>query len=177
MVIARLDNLNEVYVALTLAAIGVGGVIIPNQIIITIICPDDLIGSATAMALSVRMIGGCIGFAIYYNIFRQNFTTNAYTTIAPAAIRYGRVYDAGQIYDIALDISANLNRNLSTYPALRNNPEGVARIIEAGRECFALSFPEIYWVGVGFGVVSTIAAVFLGDISQYLDGHVAVAIH
>ncbi|KAL1620662.1 hypothetical protein SLS54_006018 [Diplodia seriata] len=177
MVIARLDNLNEVYIALTLAAIGVGGVIIPNQIIITIICPDDLIGSATAMALSVRMIGGCVGFAIYYNIFKTNFTKNALTTIAPAAIKYGRVFDPAQIYDIATDISANLNRNLSTYPSLRNNPQGVAAIIEAGRQCFAISFPGIYWVGVGFGVVSTIAAVFLGDISKYLDGHVAVALN
>ncbi|KAL1636077.1 hypothetical protein SLS56_001429 [Neofusicoccum ribis] len=177
MVIAKLDNLNEVYIALTLAAVGVGGVIIPNQIIITIICPDDLIGSATAMALSVRMIGGCIGFAIYYNIFKTNFTTNAYTTIAPAAIQYGKVYDAGQIYDIAIDISANLNRNLSTYPSLRNNPAGVEAIIQAGRECFALSFPDIYWVGVGFGAVSTLAAVFLGDITQYLDDHTAVILH
>ncbi|KAF2092304.1 MFS multidrug transporter-like protein [Saccharata proteae CBS 121410] len=177
MVIANLNNLNAVYAPLTLAALGVGGVIIPNQIIITIICPDDLIATATAMALSVRMIGGCIGFAIYYNIFKKNFTKNALTTIAPAAIQAGHVYSIADITQIALDISANLERNLTNYPQLHNNPEAIAAITQAGRECFALSFPDIYWAGVGFGVVSFICACGLGDISKYLDDHVAVAIH
>ncbi|KAK8167417.1 major facilitator superfamily domain-containing protein [Phyllosticta citribraziliensis] len=174
MIVADLNNLHTVYAVLTLAALGVGGVIIPCQIIITIICPDDLIATATAMALSVRMIGGCIGFAIYYNIFKTHYTDNAYTTIAPAAITYGFVFDTATIYNIALDISANLNKNLTTYPTLRNNPVGVERIIEAGRECFAKSFPHMYWAGVGFGIASTVAAVFLGDITQYLDDHIAV---
>ncbi|KAK7521111.1 major facilitator superfamily domain-containing protein [Phyllosticta citriasiana] len=174
MVVADLNNLHTVYACLSLAALGVGGVIIPCQIIITIICPDDLIATATAMALSVRMIGGCIGFAIYYNIFKSHYTDNAYTTIAPAAITYGYVFDTATIYNIAIDISANLNKNLTTYPTLRNNPIGVQRIIEAGRECFAKSFPHMYWAGVGFGAVSTVAAVFLGDITQYLDDHIAV---
>lgn len=52
------------------------------------------------MALSVRMIGGCIGFAIYYNIFKTHYTDNAYTTIAPAAITYGYVFDTATIYRI-----------------------------------------------------------------------------
>lgn len=57
---------------------------------------------------------------------------------------------------------------------MRNNPVGVDRIIQAGRECFAKSFPHMYYAGVGFGAVSTLAAVFLGDITQYLDDHIAV---
>ncbi|OJD36385.1 mfs multidrug transporter-like protein [Diplodia corticola] len=176
MVIARLDNLHEVYIGLTLAAVGIGGIIIPNQIVITIICPDDLIGSATAMAITVRMIGGCVGYAIYYSVFKKNFSKNAVKTIAPAAMKHGHIFDAAVIKNMAFDISANLNSNISTYPSLRDNPSGVAAIIEAGRQCFALSFPDIYWVGVGFGAASTMAAMFLGDISSYLDDHVAVTL-
>lgn len=173
MVIARPDNLPRVLVALTLAALGIGGVIIPAQVIITIICPADLIGSATAMALSARMIGGCVGFAVYYNIFKTRFSQNALTTIAPVAVRYG-VSDATQIRAMVLDIAANLDANISIYPALRGNPEAVAKVVAAGRECFARSFPDMYWVGVGFGAVSTVAAVFLGDVARFVDDRVAV---
>ena len=69
------DNL--IYLPVCLACLGVGAVIIPNQIIASIVCPDDLIGSVTALTISVRVIGGAIAYAIYYNILRQKFTLNA----------------------------------------------------------------------------------------------------
>lgn len=62
---------------------------VPASIITMIICPDDLIATVAALTLSIRVIGGSIGYCIYYNIFISKFT--------PAAIQYigGTMYLGG----------------------------------------------------------------------------------
>ena len=35
----------------------------------TIICPDDLIATVAALTLAIRVIGGSIGYCVYYNVF------------------------------------------------------------------------------------------------------------
>lgn len=47
-------------------------------------------------------------------------------------------------------------------------------IIDAGRLAYAESYVYVYLTSIGFGVVSIVAACFLGDISKYMDDHVAV---
>lgn len=69
MVLATPRNINTMWGILTIASIGVGGVIVPCSIIATIICPDDIIATITALTLSIRVLGGAIGFTIYYNVF------------------------------------------------------------------------------------------------------------
>lgn len=50
-------------------------------------------------------------------------------------------------------------------------------IVLAGRVAYAHAYPYVYYTSIAFGAVSVIAAVFLGDISQYMDDHVAVVMH
>ena len=38
-------------------------------VIATIICPDDLIATIAALTLAIRVIGGSIGYCVYYNVF------------------------------------------------------------------------------------------------------------
>jgi hypothetical protein len=59
----------------TLAGFGVGGVLIPAATIAVTLCPGDLIATCVALSLSIRVIGGSIGYAIYYNIFVNNITS------------------------------------------------------------------------------------------------------
>lgn len=72
-----------------MAGLGIGGIVVPASIITMIICPDDLIATVAALTLSIRVIGGSIGYCIYYNIFINKFT--------PAAIHYigGTMYLGG----------------------------------------------------------------------------------
>jgi hypothetical protein len=60
-------NLGVMYVIVTFASLGVGGVIIPSSIIAQICCPSDLIATITAITLAIRYIGGAIGYTAYYN--------------------------------------------------------------------------------------------------------------
>lgn len=40
LAVADTDNLNKLYGLLVLAALGIGGIVIPASIMTTIICPD-----------------------------------------------------------------------------------------------------------------------------------------
>lgn len=77
MSIANPHNLYQVWGIVILAGIGIGGIVVPCSIITTIICPDDLIATITALSLSIRVLGGAIGYTIYYNIFYQKFVQYA----------------------------------------------------------------------------------------------------
>jgi MFS family permease len=86
LAIARVDNLNQLWGLLVLAGLGIGGIVVPASIICeslnhalfmrlsliisaTIICPDDLIATVAALTLAIRVIGGSIGYCVYYNVF------------------------------------------------------------------------------------------------------------
>lgn len=176
MAIAKTDNMNSVYAPLCFAALGVGGVIIPNQIIITIICPDDLIATATALALTVRVIGGSIGFAVYYNVFKNAFTYNATNYLAYVLIEDAHVYNITEITEIALDISSNLYADIIKFPDITNQAQ-YDIILNAGRETFAMSFPILWYSAIAFGGAATLCCLFLKDIGKYMDNHIAVEIH
>ena len=62
MALARPDNIGPVIVILIVAGLGIGGILVPASIITTIICPDDLIATVSALTLSIRVLGGAIGY-------------------------------------------------------------------------------------------------------------------
>jgi hypothetical protein len=83
--ISRPDNIAVMYVIVTFASLGVGGVIIPGSIIAQIVCPSELIATITAITLAIRYIGGAIGFTAYYNVFyhvRRHCTILPFTDIS-----------------------------------------------------------------------------------------------
>jgi hypothetical protein len=59
---ATRENLNTLWGLLILGGLGIGGIVVPASIITTIICPDDLIATVSALTLSIRVIGGSIGY-------------------------------------------------------------------------------------------------------------------
>jgi hypothetical protein len=86
LAIGRVDNLYQLWGLLVLAGLGIGGIVVPASIICeysshvppfnrlltasaTIICPDDLIATIAALTLAIRVIGGSIGYCVYYNVF------------------------------------------------------------------------------------------------------------
>jgi hypothetical protein len=48
----------EMWIVLIVAGLGIGGILVPASIITTIVCPDDLIATVSALTLSIRVIGG-----------------------------------------------------------------------------------------------------------------------
>jgi len=49
-------------------------------------------------------------------------------------------------------------------------------IVGAGQLAFAEAYKSVYYTSIAFGGISIIAACFLGDITKFMDDHVAVVI-
>ncbi|ORY18868.1 fungal trichothecene efflux pump [Clohesyomyces aquaticus] len=171
--IARPDNLYQLWGILVVASLGIGGIVVPASVMTTIVCPDDLIATVTALTLSIRVIGGSIGYCAYYNIFISKFI--------PAATHYigGTMVKAGitnpHVIEGAIKLTgASLLEELKTLPGIKGNDMLYLMVVKAGQIAYAEAYKWVYYASVAFGGVSIIAALFLGDISKYMDDHVAV---
>jgi hypothetical protein len=173
---ARTDNMHAVYGILVVAGLGIGGIVVPASIITTIICPDDLIATVAALTLAVRVIGGAIGYTTYYNVFYNKFVPKLSYNIALACYDVG-IYNLTIITEIGQLTGASLIKEILLVPALKGNTTAWEHIVKAGQQSYAEAYPYVYYSSIAFGAVSIIAACFLGDISKYMDDHVAVIIH
>lgn len=173
---ARLDNLHAVYGILVVAGLGIGGIVVPASIITTIICPDDLIATVAALTLAIRVVGGAIGYTTYYNIFYNKFVPELTLKISLACI-LNNIFDPTVITEAAQLTGASLINDILALPGVDGNVTIWNAIVLAGQEAYASSYPFVYYSSIAFGAVAIIASCFLGDISKYMDDHIAVVIH
>lgn len=173
---ARIDNINAVYGILVVAGLGIGGIVVPASIMTTIICPDDLIATATALTLSIRVIGGAVGYTTYYNIFQSKFV-EAITKRMLAAALANELYNVPTIIRAAELTASSLTEDILYLPGIDGNVTIWNALVLAGQESYAEAYPYVYYASIAFGAVAIIASAFLGDIRKYMDDHVAVVIH
>lgn len=69
---------------------------------------------------------------------------------------------------------ASLLEGLKEIPGIAGVPGAYEMVVGAGQLAYAESYVYVYYVSIAFGAVSIIAACFLGDISKYMDDHIAV---
>lgn len=172
MATAERDSTAEVYLYLIVAGLGVGGIVVPASVMAQVICPDDLIATVTALTLTVRIIGGAVGYAIYYNVFKAKLTEKLAERLVPVAVVSGLREE-----DVAKVVNATV---ASLLPQMRGiqgvTPEIYDWLVRAGQLAYAEAYPYVYYCSIGFGVVSAIASLFVDDVSQYMDNRVAVVI-
>lgn len=175
-------NLGTMYALVTIASVGVGGVIIPSSIIAQIACPDELIATITAITLSIRYIGGAIGFAVYANLFFHKFTEYGRSIVAIRGIVFGRIVAPNNIPLITHLVElvgnakfAELKEIIATNPlVLRKDAYPI--IIAYAQEAFALAYRYPYWISIAFGGLCFILSFFVGDIGGLLTSDVAAAV-
>ncbi|KAF9739472.1 trichothecene efflux pump, partial [Paraphaeosphaeria minitans] len=177
LAIARVDNLHQLWGLLVLAGLGIGGIVVPASIISTIICPDDLIATVAALTLAVRVIGGSIGYCIYYNVFISKFVPAATHYIGGAMVTKLDITDTAIIGEAIAITGGSLLPALHELPGIKDVPGAYELVVYAGQLAYAEAYQYVYYVSIAFGGVSIIAACFLGDISKYMDDHVAVVMH
>ncbi|KFG83945.1 hypothetical protein MANI_116337 [Metarhizium anisopliae] len=175
MAAANRDNEKAVYAILLVSGLGVGGIVIPTSVITTIICPDDLIATITALTLSVRVIGGAIGYAIYYNVLVQKLTPELIKQVSTAMVLGG--VKEPEVIKAAIELtSASLTQEILHLPGVDGNVELWQSIVLAGQNAYAIAYPWVYYCSIAFGGVSIVASAFVQDIAQFMDEHVAVVI-
>jgi hypothetical protein len=167
------ENINTAWAPMVLGLIGVGGVLLPSQVIFSIITPDELLGTSIALSIVVRMIGQVVGVSMFYNIFLHHVRNNAVKYFALPAIEAG--FDSvASITQLATTLTAGpLSSYAHLFPQL-DSPEKVQAIAQAGHELFKHCFPILYLISIAFGGAAIISSFFLRDINRFIDDHVAV---
>lgn len=177
MAVARTDNLSSLWIILIIGALGIGGIVVPASIMTTIICPDDLIGTIAALTLSIRVVGGAIGYTIYYNVFINKFTANAIYYIGGVMETELGITNITYITDAIELTGASLLNELQVIPGIAGNTTAYDMVVAAGQYTYAESYKYVYLTSIAFGVLSIAASIFLDDITKYMDDHVAVEYH
>lgn len=170
MSIVEVYNLHAVYAALVIGCLGTGGVIVPCSVITTIICPDDLVATITALTLSIRVLGGAIGFTIYYNIFYKKFVPlQTEITGIKACVQQLLFFNQTLITELATLAGNGQFRQLRELTnTFEHTPHAYEIIIGATQVAFAQAYKWVYYISIPFGAVSFICACFLGDIRKYM---------
>jgi hypothetical protein len=175
-------NLNTMYAIVTIASVGVGGVIVPSSIIAQIACPDELIATITAITLSIRYIGGAIGFAVYANLFFRKFTMYATEVVAIQGIVMNGIVSPNNLTLITELVGlvgnaqfTKLKEVIETDPLVLNK-DAFPIIIAYAQEAFALAYRWPYWISIAFGSTCFILSFFVGDIGSLLTNEVAAEI-
>lgn len=143
------------------------------------------------------MIGGSVGYCVYYNVFickislvNRMETLSAKLTFLPAKFVPKATHYIGGVMVTKLNVTspevigeaikitgASLLPALEELPGIKGVPGAYEMVVYAGQVAFAESYKYVYFVSIAFGAVSILAACFLGDISKYMDDHVAVVMH
>lgn len=149
--------------------------LVPNQVIITVITPDDLIASVTALTVGLRAQAQVIGLAIFYNRFVSEVAVNAGKYVMPAMFQAG-INNATTIMTMVTSLTAvPFHQYAPLIPELQI-AANYDLVHEAVIQCFSRSFTLVYYITIAFGVPACIGAAFMGDLSAFLDNHVAVVL-
>lgn len=117
-----------------------------------------------ALTLAIRVIGGSIGYTIYYNVFINKFRENGKYYIGGVMVTKLGIKDPKAIKEAIELIGHAMLDELPTVHGL-DSPAKIAAVIKAGKLAFAESYKWVYYVSIAFGAVSIVASCFLGDIS------------
>ncbi|KIW37708.1 uncharacterized protein PV06_10339 [Exophiala oligosperma] len=155
----------------SLAGLGVGGILVPAATVAMIVVPDSLLGTAVALSLSVRTVGGSIGYSIYYNVFSNKLKTRLPANIARYAIEAGLP---------VADAEAFVGTFLTKPAEIAKVPGVNATIIEAAtigsRWAFAESLRYVWYTSIAFGSVACVLSLFIPSIRKYCTNRIAVQV-
>ena len=109
-----------------------------------------------------------------YNVFISKFIPKATYYIGGAMYSKLNITSPALIEEVIKLTGASLLEPIAEIQGIKGVPGAYEMIVAAGQIAYAESYKYVYYVSIAFGGVSIIAACFLGDISQYMDDHIAV---
>lgn len=160
------ENINTAWAPLIIGLIGVGGVLLPSQVVFSIISPETLIGTSIALSIVVRAIGQVVGVSMFYNLFHKHIEDRALgnlTIFTLPAITHG--FNPGlHPIEATTELITTLTAGpFSEYARNFNITDAVdiAAIQQAGHELYKTAYPELYLVSIAFGGAAIISCFFL----------------
>lgn len=128
--------------------------------------PDDLIGTAVALVITMRTFGGSVGYAIFYNIFTTTIEQKAPPAIAKATNLKGS--EIKQLIEVFTGESSE-----SPFRAIAQHG---AKTVAAAQYAFQVSASQgaalVFYVAIPLGLLALLPALFLPNMKQYLSKRV-----
>jgi hypothetical protein len=155
----------------TIAGFGVGGVLVPAATIAITVCPVDLVATCVALSLSIRIIGGSIGYAIYYNIFINKVAVALPATVGLYAVKAGLPMSSASAF-VTVFLTAPEKLATTNIPGLTSAV--VQAAIIGARWAYADSLKYVWYTSIAFGGLSIVACLFLGNIIKYMTNRITV---
>lgn len=153
----------------TVAGFGVGGVLVPAATVALIVVPDSLLATTAALSLSIRTLGGSIGYTIYLAVFTNKLTTNLPRTVAR------HVAEAGlPAADIESFVTAFITSPATIADAPGYSAEIAAAATVGSRWGYAESLKWVWVVSIPFGVLAMVACWFVPPIKKWQTQRIAV---
>ncbi|CCG84490.1 protein of unknown function [Taphrina deformans PYCC 5710] len=174
---------NQPYIAglcVFIGGVGVGGIIVPASVITQLCSPDEYLGTVTALTFVARVIGGAIGFTVYYyvlnhevhNLFTSYATNKAALACVTVLLKAG--LNAAQITTALTSFGIDDTKALLAMKGV--TPAVIDQLHRAATPIWAEGFGTVWIVTIAFSGVGLICSAFLGDVSKYMTNHRAVHI-
>ncbi|KIW13033.1 hypothetical protein PV08_08220 [Exophiala spinifera] len=155
----------------TIASFGVGGILVPAATVAMIVVPDSLLATTAALSLSIRTVGGSIGFTIYYNIFVKKLTSQLPVNVAKYAMKAG--LPASDVEEFVLTF-LTAPAHITHAPGF--SPQVLAGATMGSRWGYAEALKWVWITSIPFGALAIIACFFIPSIKKYQTNRIAVAL-
>lgn len=162
---------------ITIGAVGVGGIIIPASVITQLCTPDEYLGTVTALTFVARVLGGAIGFTIYYYILNTDVTKLFNNFSNPASLKVislllGQGFSVAKITTFLNQLAINDVKALLATPGV--NQSLIDEVSVMSRPVWAKGFDNVWLTTLAFSGLGLICSAFLGDVKKYMTNHRAV---
>ena len=154
-----------------MAGFGVGGVLVPAATVAITVTPDTTIATCVALSLSIRAIGGGIGYAAYFNVFKNKLTKKLPTKIAEYAIKAGLPLASAELFVVTFLTSPD---DLVKVPGI--TPAAIQGGVIGSRWAYAESLKWVWITSIPFGVIAIGMCLFIGNITKYMTNRVAATL-
>ncbi|KAF2211094.1 hypothetical protein CERZMDRAFT_43939 [Cercospora zeae-maydis SCOH1-5] len=171
--LASISPDNE-YASVTLAsfaAFGLGGVIVPAATAAMIACPDALITTCAALSLSVRAVGGAIGYSIYYSIFVKKLTEVLPVKVGTYAVQAGLPVTSAELF-VGTFLTAPTQ--VTSVPGV--NPGILAQAAYGAQWAYAEALHLVWYTSIAFGFCAMVCALCIPNTKKFQTNRIAVAL-
>ncbi|KAK3717409.1 hypothetical protein LTR37_005798 [Vermiconidia calcicola] len=154
----------------TVACFGLGGVIVPAATLAMIAAPDALITTCAALSLSIRAVGGAVGYSIYYNIFNGKIQKKLPLLVGGYAVAAGLPVEDAETF-----VGTYLTEGSEAAQALPGVTAGIIEAALTGSQwAFADSLAYVWYVSIAFGCCAMICAILIPKTGRFQTNRIAV---
>ncbi|OQU99102.1 hypothetical protein CLAIMM_04789 [Cladophialophora immunda] len=118
------------------------------------------LAKATGLLSIARNAGGAIAVAMFYSILRSRVSANLPPRVTDAVLALG--LPESSLPEVLQGVASFNQTMINEAPGV--TPAIAEAAVYAGKLAYAASFRVIYYVGLGLGVVSIVAAYFTNDV-------------